>query len=30
MELLPTYGVYYSKVAAHDNAFVVKVRYPYP
>jgi len=30
MELLPTYGVYYSKVAPHDNAFVVKVRYPYP
>jgi hypothetical protein len=28
MEELPTYGVIYSKVSSHDNAFKIKVRFP--
>ncbi len=28
MEQLPTYGVVYSKVSAHDNSFKIKVVFP--
>lgn len=29
-EDLPAYGVFYSKVNAHDTGFTIKVRYPFP